>query len=93
MELPRCVVADPNLNLAVVLETNDAFAVALAKGLLEEAGIPFLIQNGISMLINDVDPMLRKWIKLQVAADREAEARDLLSTLLEPQSAADGTPE
>lgn len=81
---------DPNLNLAVVLETNDAFAVALAKGLLEEAGIPFLIQNGISMLINDVDPMLRKWIKLQVASDREGEARELLATL-EPQAAGDGS--
>ena len=83
---------DPNLNLAVVLETNDAFAVALAKGLLEEAGIPFLMQNGISMLINDVDPMLRKWIKLQVAADREAEARELLAAL-ETQAAGDGPPE
>ena len=85
--------ADPNLNLAVILESNDAFAVALAKGLLEEAGIPFLIQNGISTLVNDVDPMLRKWIKLQVAADRESEARELLATVLEPQSAGDDTPE
>ena len=84
---------DPNLNLAVVLETNDAFAVALAKGLLDEAGIPFLVQNGISMLVNDVDPMLRKWVKIQVAADREAEARELLSDLLETQAAGDGTPE
>lgn len=84
---------DPNLNLAVVLETNDAFAVALAKGLLDEAGIPFLVQNGISMLVNDVDPMLRKWVKVQVAADREAEARELLSDLLETQAAGDGTPE
>ena len=84
---------DPNLNLAVVLESNDAFAVALAKGLLDEAGIPFLVQNGIATLVNDVDPMLRKWVKVQVAADREAEARELLSDLLEPETAADGTPE
>ena len=84
---------DPNLNLAVVLETNDAFAVALAKGLLDEAGIPFLVQNGISMLVNDVDPMLRKWVKIQVAADREAEARELLSSLPEPETAGDGTSE
>ena len=78
------------MKLVVVLETNEAFALALAKGLLEEAGIPFMILNEVSMLVNDVDPNLRKWIKVQVAADREAEARELLSTLLEPL-ALDGT--
>ena len=81
---------DPDMKLVVVLETNEAFALALAKGLLEEAGIPFMIQNELSMLVNDVDPNLRKWIKVQVAADREAEARELLSTLLAPL-AVDGT--
>ena len=85
--------SDPNMKLVVVLETNEAFALALAKGLLDEAGIPFLVQNEISMLVTDVDPMLRKWIKLQVAADREAEARELLATLHEPQPAAGDTAE
>jgi hypothetical protein len=75
---------DPELELAVVLETCDAFALALAKGTLEEAGIPFLVLNEISMLVTDVDPMLRKWVRVQVARDREAEARDLLAPILYP---------
>lgn len=77
---------DPNMELVVVLETNEAFALALAKGLLKEAGIPFMILNEITMLVNDVDPMLRKWFKVQVARDREAEARELLSTLLQTEA-------
>ena len=78
--------SDPNMELVVVLETNEAFALALAKGLLEEAGIPFMILNEISMLVNDVDPMLRKRLKVQVARDREVEARELLANLLQPQA-------
>jgi len=74
---------DPNLELVVVLETNDPFAVALAKGLLDEAGIPFFVLNEITMLVTDLDPMLRKWVRLQVARDREAEARDLLESMLQ----------
>jgi hypothetical protein len=75
---------DPALKLVVVLETNDPFALALAKGVLQEAGISYYGLNEITRLVNDVDPMLRKWVKLQVARDREAEARDLLASLLQP---------
>jgi hypothetical protein len=77
--------SDPNLELVVVLETNDAFLLASAKGALEDAGIPFFALNEISMLVTDIDPMLRKWIRVQVASDREAEARDVLAPLLEPE--------
>ena len=76
--------SDPDLDLVVVLETNEPFAIALAKGSLEEAGIPFFVLNQITTLVNDVDPMLRKWFRVQVARDREAEARDLLAPLLQP---------
>ena len=58
--------------------------LACAKGALEEAGIPFFALNEISMLVTDIDPMLRKWVRIQVASDREAEARDVLAPLLEP---------
>jgi hypothetical protein len=81
--------SDPGLNLVVVLETNDPFALALAKGLLEEAGIPYFGLNEITRLVNDVDPMLRKWVKLQVARDREAEARELLAELPHPAPAGE----
>jgi hypothetical protein len=60
-----------------------------AKGALEEAGIPFFALNDISRLVTDVDPMLRKWVGLQVAADREAEARELLAPLPEPAPGAE----
>ena len=69
----------------VVLETNDGFALALAKDLLQEAGIPYFVLNQITTLVNDVDPMLRKWVRIQVARDREAEARELVASLLQPQ--------
>jgi putative signal transducing protein len=75
---------DPDLNLVVVLETNDPFELALAKGLLDEAGIPYFALNAITRLVNDVDPMLRKWVRLQVARDREAEARDLIDAMRQP---------
>ena len=76
---------DPNLELVVVLETCDRFALALAKGLLGDAGIPFFVLNELSMLVTDVDPMLRKWVRVQVASDREAEARELLARISQPE--------
>ena len=77
--------SDPDLDLVVVLETNDGFALALAKDLLTEADIPYFVLNQITTLVNDVDPMLRKWVRIQVARDREVEARDVVASLLQPQ--------
>lgn len=84
---------DPDLELVVVLETCDAFALALAKGLLGDAGIPFFVLNELSMLVTDVDPMLRKWVRVQVASDREAEARDLLARISQPEAGSVDTDE
>ena len=84
---------DPTLDLVVVLETNDSIQVAMAKGLLEEAGIPFFILGQITTLVTDVDGFLRKWVRVQVPRDREGEARDLLGTLLEPDTSLPGVPE
>ena len=77
--------SNPDLNLVVVLETNDPFALTLAKELLKEADIPYFVLNQITTLVNDVDPMLRKWVRLQVARDREAEARELVASLVQSQ--------
>jgi hypothetical protein len=74
--------SDPALGLAVVLETNDRFQLALAKGLLEDAGIPFFALGQIATLIQDVDPYLHKWVRVQVPRDREPEAREILDQLL-----------
>ena len=64
--------------LVVVLETNDRIQFAMAKGLLEDAGIPLFVQGQFAMLYASIDGFLRKWVRLQVPRDREAEARELL---------------
>ena len=72
------------MELVVVLESNDRVQLALAKGLLTDAGIPIFVQGQIATLIQDVDGFLHKWVKLQVPADREEEAREVLQQVLHP---------
>ena len=81
---------EPTLDLVVVLETNDQIHVAFAKGLLEEAGIPFFILGQIATLVQDVDGLLNKWVRIQVPRDREAEARELLDELLKADALPEG---
>ena len=59
---------DPDLDLVVVLETSDRILLAFAKGLLEEAGIPFYVLGQIATLIQDVDGFLHKWVRHSGAA-------------------------
>ena len=75
---------DPSIDLVVVLEPNDAIQLAMAKGLLDDASIPYVGLGQITNLVNDVDPFLHKSVRLQVPRDREAEARELLESLLQP---------
>ena len=77
---------DPALELVVVLETSDRMQLAMAEGLLEDADIPFMVQGQIATLVTDVDPLLHKWLRVQVPRDREAEARELLELLLQPET-------
>jgi predicted NUDIX family phosphoesterase len=84
---------DPSMDLVVVLETNDRVQLALAKGVLEEAGIPYYVLGQIAGLVNDVDGFTRKWSRLQVARDREMEARELLEQMLRPVPGGDATEE
>jgi hypothetical protein len=79
---------DPNLDLAVVAETYDRIQLSMVKGLLEDAGIPFFLLGQITTLISDVDPFLHKRVQVQVPRDREAEARELLETVLQPDATA-----
>ncbi len=78
---------DPNLDLVIVLETNNRIQLALATGLLEDADIPCFVLGQIATLVTDVDPFLKKWVRLQVPRDREAEARELLDPVLHPEDA------
>jgi len=76
---------EPANRLVVVLETNDQIHLAMAKGLLEDAGIPLFIQGQIATVYQSIDGFLRKWIRIQVPADRAAEAQDLLEQVLKPR--------
>jgi hypothetical protein len=78
---------DPDLDLVVVFETNDRVQLAMATGLLEDSTIPFFALGQIATLVTDVDGFLHKWVRLQVPRDREAEARELLETLLQAEGA------
>lgn len=73
--------SDSVTQLVVVLETNDQIQLAMAKGLLEDAGIPLFIQGQLATLYQSVDGFLRKWVRLQVPEDRAAEAQELLEQL------------
>ncbi len=84
---------DPSLDLVVVLETNDSIQLAMTKGLLEDAGIPFFVLGQITTLVTDVDGFLHKWVRVQVPRDREAEAKELLETLLQPNTSPPGAGE
>ena len=77
--------AEPGSRWVTVLETNDQFQFALAKGLLEDAGIPLFIQGQLATLYQSLDGFLRKWVRVQVPEDRVAEAQELLEQVLTPR--------
>ncbi|MGB9455805.1 MAG: DUF2007 domain-containing protein [Bryobacteraceae bacterium] len=77
---------DPTIDLVVVLETNDSIQLAMAKGALEDAGIPFFVLGQIATLVQGVDGFLQKWVRVQVPRDRETEARELLEGLFQEET-------
>jgi len=80
------------MELVVILEANDGMQAALAKGLLDDAGIPYFVLGQITTLVTDVDPFLKKWVRIQVPQDRETEARELLEPLLHPEALTEPQP-
>jgi Putative prokaryotic signal transducing protein len=77
---------DPSLGTVVVLESRNAIQLALAKGLLDDSGIPYILLGKITTLVNDVDPFLQKPVRILAPSDREAEAREVLESLLNPDA-------
>ena len=73
--------SDSAVRLVVVLETNDQIQLAMAKGLLADAGIPLFVQGQLATLYQSLDGFLRKWVRLQVPEDRAVEAKELLEQL------------
>lgn len=76
---------DSSLDPVIVMVTNNAIQLAMAKGLLECAQIPFLALGEITALVAGSDPLLHKWVEIQVPRDVEAEARDILAQILEAE--------
>jgi len=69
---------NPNLDLVMVLEGNDPLLIEFAKASLTDADIPFYVQGeevGMRLLVGS---FMQTWHRIQVAADREQEARELL---------------
>ena len=72
----------PDLDLVTVLETSDPVAIAAAKGLLEEAGIPYcVLGDEFGKRFAPLGDFLHPWCRLQVGSDREVEARQILEPL------------
>ena len=56
--------SNPVPDMVVVLETSDRIQFAMAKGLLEDAGIPLYISGEIATLVQELDPFLYKKVCL-----------------------------
>jgi hypothetical protein len=85
--------ADFHLELVTVLEARDSIAVSLAKGTLEEAGVPYVIVEQGPPLPSPIwggagigGSLLSKWASaIQVPREFEARARELLDPLRNPE--------
>ena len=66
---------------AMVFESNDRFAVGLARGSLEDAGIPFWVQSDETAAHLALGPIVFPSSRFLVPKDREAEALELLEPL------------
>ncbi len=86
-ELPPSPEPKPDLKLFTVLETVDRNLLMVAKSVLEDAGIEYLVEGeGISDPLGGVTLYGRKRpARLQVSQEEKGTARDLLSRLQEPQ--------
>ena len=77
--------ADSQLEVVAVFESNDRFAIGLAKGSLEDAGVPFWMQDDETAARLVLSPIMFPLCRFLVPKDREVEARELLLSLALPQ--------
>ena len=77
-----------NEDLEVLIRSGvrEPFAIALAKNLFEEAGIPYFTMDETIMARRDVESLSGYWT-VRVPRDREAEAREILRNVEESGSA------
>ena len=77
--------AAPALRWVAVFESNDALTIGLAKGTLEDYGIPFLIQSEETAARLVLGPVVFAVSRFVVPEDRAAEAREMLVALESPR--------
>ncbi|MBZ5729055.1 MAG: DUF2007 domain-containing protein [Acidobacteriia bacterium] len=81
-----------DLALVTVLETDDTYVLAMARGALDEAGIDYMVacdEHGHHPELPTAFPTFSApiaccWCRVQVAADCETQARELLEPLQKP---------
>lgn len=77
-------ILDSPLDLVTVFESNDAFVIGLAKGALEDSGIPFWMQSEEATARLVLGPVMFPPSRFMVPKHYEAEARELLEPLQSP---------
>jgi hypothetical protein len=67
--------------LVAVFESNDRFTIGLAKGSLEDAGVPFWTQEDETAARLVLGPIMFPLCRFLVPKDYEGKARELLQSL------------
>ena len=68
----------------MIFESSNPFLTAMARGALEDSGIPFRMQGDETYTRQMMGPLMFSPNRFFVTQDREAEARDLLQQLEAP---------
>ena len=77
---------DSQPEMVSVFESNDALAIGLAQGLLEDSGIPFWMQGDKADARRGIGPIPFPSCRFLVPKDHETEARELLQVLESPNA-------
>jgi len=90
----------PEISLVAVFETNDSFALTLAKASLDDAEIPYALTGGDQRFTGAIHgfgiPPTAFGVfssRIEVAPEFETEARALLEPLVNPEAVCDIEPE
>jgi hypothetical protein len=76
--------SEPHSGLVSVFESNDTFAIAFAKGILDEAGIPYWVQGDETGARLVLSPVIYPECRFLVPQTHATEARQLLEQLTRP---------
>ena len=81
---PDAAPAAPDAELVSIFASANPVVLAMAKGALEDAGIPFLIAGEALGRTGNIDLLRGAVCEFVVAREREADARSVLEPLAHP---------